>query len=651
MPTTPDLASYDRILVNSSAGKDSQAMLTYLVRLCGEQGIPLDRIVVVHCDLGRVEWMGTAELAAEQAAAYGLRFEVVNRELGDLLDQVLQRRANLDAKAEAAEALAETFRAAGQHAEAAAAAAEAQRRRDTPAWPSSTARWCTSDQKTSQVVKLITRLTEELPDLGRPVRILNCLGLRADESPARAKKPAFGPDSASNGKRTVDRWLPIFDWTTEQVWDVIKASGLRHHWAYDLGMPRLSCILCLDGTTEVVTRDGIKPIAALADGHHELLVPKVTAFGLSSEAGFARVPVMRLGQQPLLQVALVRGRQRKVVRATPEHRWFLRTRRLKRKANGRHGGYDPITVERVTAELQPGDRLRSVRAVQPPSTGRVPFAIAQGFVFGDGARGQGERPATLTIYDAEKDGALLPYFAGHDVRPVTTNGGPAQRIYGLPRTWKDIPTLRESRSFLLSWLAGYFAADGTVTADGSARLASASREHLEFVRSVAAICGVGYGPIMTSSRLGKGVAPSDLHTISLDASSVPKWFFLIDAHRDRVGARLATRQQDERLWCVESVTEVPGECEVYCAVVPGAQSFALSDELMTGNCVLAGKRELILAARHNPALAAEYAAVEVRVGHTFRADLSMAEIVRLASLPEEPAEEPAATPLQLCMEF
>ena len=91
MPDTPDLAAYDLILVNSSAGKDSQAMLTHLVALADAAGVPRARLVVVHADLGRVEWEGTRELAAEQAAHYGLRFEVVTREKGDLLDQIEQR--------------------------------------------------------------------------------------------------------------------------------------------------------------------------------------------------------------------------------------------------------------------------------------------------------------------------------------------------------------------------------------------------------------------------------------------------------------------------------------------------------------------------------------------------------------------------------
>lgn len=199
------LHDYDVVLVNSSAGKDSQAMLTHLVALAARENYPLDRFVVVHCDLGRVEWPGTRQLAHDQASFYGLRFEVVRRDLGDLLTQIEQRGK----------------------------------------FPSSAARYCTSDHKTSQVLKLMTRLTAEHAHLARPVRILNCLGIRAEESPARAKKPPFAPDKASNSKRHVDRWYPIFDWATDQVWDTIRASGVPHHPIYDAGMTRASCCFCV----------------------------------------------------------------------------------------------------------------------------------------------------------------------------------------------------------------------------------------------------------------------------------------------------------------------------------------------------------------------------------------------------------------------
>lgn len=206
-----DIASYDYIVINTSAGKDSQAMMEYVMGLARKHNVA-DRVVAVHCDLGRVEWAGTRELAETHCKHYGIPLEVVSRPQGDLLDQVEKRGM----------------------------------------WPSSTARYCTSDHKRGQVSKLHTALTdaciEKLSAKGesRKVRILNCLGLRADESPARAKKVAFQADERlTNSKRQLDNWLPIHTWSTKQVWDTIKASGVPYHHAYDKGMPRLSCMFCI----------------------------------------------------------------------------------------------------------------------------------------------------------------------------------------------------------------------------------------------------------------------------------------------------------------------------------------------------------------------------------------------------------------------
>lgn len=225
---TPDLASYDIILVNSSAGKDSQAMLDLVAELAGAAGV-LDRVVVVHAGLGRMEWAGTGDLAREQAEHYGFRFEVVARPQGDLLTHVEERRM----------------------------------------WPGQTTRYCTSDHKRGQVYRAMTSLVREL-DLPRRARILNCLGLRAQESPGRAKLTPFQHDSKASNKtrRDVDTWLPIHDWTVEQVWARIKQSGVRHHVAYDLGMPRLSCAFCI-----------FAPRAALvlAGQHNRALLDEVVA--------------------------------------------------------------------------------------------------------------------------------------------------------------------------------------------------------------------------------------------------------------------------------------------------------------------------------------------------------------------------------------
>lgn len=221
-PPVPDLTRYDVIVVNSSAGKDSQAMLDYIVAEADRQDVPRRRLVVFHADLGRVEWDGTADLAAEHAAHYGLRFEKIARPQGDLLDHIEKRGM----------------------------------------FPDAARRYCTSDHKRGQGRKLLTRLVAEVKDLrglpvksAPPVRVLNCMGFRREESPARRKKEPFRHDtSASNGKRHVDEWLPILDWTVAEVWDRIREAGTRHHWAYDAGMPRLSCSFCVLASRSALVR-------------------------------------------------------------------------------------------------------------------------------------------------------------------------------------------------------------------------------------------------------------------------------------------------------------------------------------------------------------------------------------------------------------
>lgn len=209
---TPNVTDYDVILVNSSAGKDSQTSLDVVAKIAARAGVS-DRVVVVHADLGQVEWEGTRELAEEQATHYGFRFIAVSRPQGDLLAQVENRGM----------------------------------------WPSSAARYCTSDHKRGQVRKVMTLLTTEVRESGiteRPVRILNVMGFRAEESPARAKRIAYTATNASNGKRQVDDWYPIHKWSIEMVWARIKASGVRYHGAYDLGMTRLSCRFCVLASKE-----------------------------------------------------------------------------------------------------------------------------------------------------------------------------------------------------------------------------------------------------------------------------------------------------------------------------------------------------------------------------------------------------------------
>jgi len=225
-PPLVDLTSYDVILLNTSGGKDSQTILLEMLNRAKAAGVA-DRLIAVHCDLGRVEWPGTKQLAQRQAELLGIPFVIVRKNGGDLLDYAEHRGK----------------------------------------WPSSQARWCTSDFKRGPVRKLMTQLVKSRWVKGQPpIRILNCMGLRAEESPSRAKRDPFHFDEhASNGKRHVDEYLPIHDWSESQVWAHIFASKMPYHRAYDLGMPRLSCVYCVFSPRDGLLLAGMHNPELLAD--------------------------------------------------------------------------------------------------------------------------------------------------------------------------------------------------------------------------------------------------------------------------------------------------------------------------------------------------------------------------------------------------
>lgn len=250
----PDLTTYDVIVVNSSAGKDSQAMLDYVVELATAAGVH-DRIVVLHCDLGNspkgepIEWPGTMELAQEHAEHYGLRFIIARRGVRGFLEQVEHLKHwprtatrnctstfKRDQGQRAVNALAKELNAVGF----------LEQVEHRGKWSSQGQRLCTSNNKREPANQAITALASEVREGKRVPRILQCFGFRAQESPRRRKLPQFSTDKRiSNTRKTVHVWLPIQDWKVEQVWARNKAAGTRHHYAYDRGMTRLSCRFCI----------------------------------------------------------------------------------------------------------------------------------------------------------------------------------------------------------------------------------------------------------------------------------------------------------------------------------------------------------------------------------------------------------------------
>lgn len=181
-------------VINDSAGKDSQAMKIKLISI-----VPKDQLVIVHANLPEVEWPGNLEHIKRYSQGVSV-YEV--RAKKTFFEMVEHRKK----------------------------------------FPSPQHRQCTSDLKRGPIQKFINTYAKA----GGFSIVVNCLGLRAEESPARKRKSVFQyKPSNSSGLRTQYEWLPIHNYTRDQVLNSIREAGQELHWAYKEGMTRLSCCFCI----------------------------------------------------------------------------------------------------------------------------------------------------------------------------------------------------------------------------------------------------------------------------------------------------------------------------------------------------------------------------------------------------------------------
>ena len=199
------------LVLSVSGGKDSDATSHHLLDLRQREGWS-GSVTMVHADLGRAEWATTPAYVRDLATRKGVELAVVRWEHGDLIDRIWARW--------------ETLKGAG-----------------CP-WPSAKLRFCTSDMKRAPISRWLRNRFQS-------GQVICAMGLRAGESPARAKRPCFQlrtDSSAPTKRRFVWDWLPIHHWAETDVWDCIHAHGSIYHPAYDLGNQRLSCSLCILGS-------------------------------------------------------------------------------------------------------------------------------------------------------------------------------------------------------------------------------------------------------------------------------------------------------------------------------------------------------------------------------------------------------------------
>jgi len=212
------LAAHAPVAIGVSGGKDSCALALVVVehlRAIGHRG----SVVLVHADLGRVEWRDSLPTCQRLAAHLGVGLLVVRREKGDMMDRWLQRwRDNVRRYV------------------------ELECVKLILPWSTPSMRFCTSELKTSVIHQALVRRFPRQT-------IVSVSGIRHDESRDRASAPISAPAPGLERTKLATRgfdWHPLVEWTENDVKAYCASRGFALHEGYTrFGMSRISCAFCI----------------------------------------------------------------------------------------------------------------------------------------------------------------------------------------------------------------------------------------------------------------------------------------------------------------------------------------------------------------------------------------------------------------------
>lgn len=235
------LATYDKIIIFFSGGKDSLACLLHLFEL----GIDPSKIELWHHEIdGRegsqlMDWKVTLDYCRKVAAHFGVfiyfSWKVGGFEREMLRDKVLTAPTKFETPNDGIKQVGGTRGKPNTRLKFPQVSANLS------------VRWCSAYLKID-VAAAALRNQKRFNNS----HTLTVSGERAEESAARANYSALEPDRADNrngrNKRHVDRWRPVHKWSEVEVWTIIKKYRINPHPAYHLGWGRVSCQFCIFGS-------------------------------------------------------------------------------------------------------------------------------------------------------------------------------------------------------------------------------------------------------------------------------------------------------------------------------------------------------------------------------------------------------------------
>jgi len=204
------------ICLSVSGGKDSSAMVHAVMHFLAVNGYG-NQVMLWHADLGEnMEWRDSIDQCRKIADYYNLPLKIVKANQGTMLDGWQQRWQRS----------VKRYR-------------QLEIRTLIKPWSGpGLARFCTSGWKTTPLGRGVRNEFDRAP-------VLNVVGIRREESVARAGTPiSKDGDVRKFPKGTVD-WFPIAAWKLADVWSCLNSMSINIHEAYRAGCSRVSCRFCV----------------------------------------------------------------------------------------------------------------------------------------------------------------------------------------------------------------------------------------------------------------------------------------------------------------------------------------------------------------------------------------------------------------------
>lgn len=207
------------VAVGVSGGKDSQACAIAVAKYLDQIGHSGPRLLI-HADLGVVEWKDSLPSCRRLAEHLGWELVVVKRAAGDMMARWEGRWKNNVARYNDLSCVKLIL-----------------------PWSTPGLRFCTSELKSAPIASELRRRFKGLD-------IVSVAGIRRQESSNRAKMPISKENAKLKRKGAAGLdWNAIIEWSEETVFAEIAAAGLELHEGYTkYGMSRISCAFCIMGS-------------------------------------------------------------------------------------------------------------------------------------------------------------------------------------------------------------------------------------------------------------------------------------------------------------------------------------------------------------------------------------------------------------------